>query len=306
MPPKPLLLNLAGIAEMYNDSRQRFIFEDAPVRGEIVRLNATWQAVLERHPYPRQLQTLLGELMAATALLSATIKFNGSLIVQLQGEGPLHLVVVECTSDNTMRATAKWQGELISGSFTELLGGKGRFVITIVPEEGKQNYQGTVELSGNSIAEVLEHYMMRSEQLDTRFWLIADSQHAVGLLLQKLPSATLEDTDDWERIRLLTATVEPHELLNVPTETLLHRLYSQEDVRLFEARPISFRCSCSRERVVAMLRMLGHAEVKTILQERDKVEVHCEFCNRNYQFDSVDAEQVFAAEVITSVPETRH
>jgi molecular chaperone Hsp33 len=287
-----------------HDSLQRFVFEGVPVRGEIVHLDATWRAVLERHEYPLPLRTVLGELMAAAALLSSTIKFTGSLILQVQGSGPVKLLVVECTSDQTMRATAKWDEPLQGADFRELVG-SGRFVITIAPEDAKQTYQGVVTIEGADVAGALEHYMATSEQLETRLWLAADGDHAAGMLLQRLPGSS-GDPDAWNRAVQLTGTVTPHELLKLPAREIIHRLYHEEDIRLFESRVMSFRCSCSRERVVNMLRLLGRNEVSSILHERGSVEVNCEFCNRHYQFDSVDVEQIFAAEVVTRARSTRH
>ena len=287
------------------DSLQRFLFEGAPVRGEIAHLDATWRAVLERHDYPESLRAAMGELKAAAALLSATLKFTGSLIMQVQGSGPVKLIVVECTSDQTMRATAKWDGELPAGNFRELVG-DGRFVITIAPEEAKQTYQGIVALEGDTVAEVLEHYMTASEQLETRLWLASDARQAAGMLLQRVPGPMGTDPDAWNRAVKLTETVTSQELLKLPAREIIRRLYHAEDIRVFEARLVSFRCSCSRERVVNMLRLLGHQEVQSILDERGNVEVNCEFCNRRYDFDPVDAEQVFAADVVTRVGSTRH
>ena len=287
------------------DSLQRFLFEGAPVRGEIAHLDATWRAVLERHDYPESLRAAMGELMAAAALLSATLKFTGSLIMQVQGSGPVKLIVVECTSDQTMRATAKWDGELPAGTFRQLVG-NGRFVITIAPEDAKQTYQGIVALEGDTVAEVLEHYMTASEQLETRLWLASDARQAAGMLLQRVPGPAGTDPDAWNRAVKLTETVTSQELLKLPAREIIRRLYHAEDIRVFEARLVSFRCSCSRERVVNMLRLLGHQEVQSILDERGNVEVNCEFCNRRYDFDPVDAEQVFAADVVTRVGTTRH
>lgn len=288
------------------DSLQRLIFEHAPVRGEIVNLAATWRAVLERHDYPLGLQSLLGEMMAAAALLAATLKFSGSLIMQMHGTGSVKLLVVECTSDMTMRATAKWEGEVVPGTLAELLG-DGRFVITIDPqEEGKQSYQGIVSLEGATVAEVLEGYMLRSEQLETRLWLAADGQQASGMLLQKLPDISKQDADGWNRAIHLGSTLTRDELLHLPASQIIHRLFHEEDIRIFESALVSFGCSCSHERVANMLRMLGHDEVRAILDEQDKIEVNCEFCNRHYEFDAVDAEQLFAASVIPGVPPTLH
>ena len=288
-----------------SDSLQRFLLEGTPVRGEIVQLDATWRAVLERREYPLPLQVLLGEMMAAGALLSATLKFEGALIMQMQGDGPVKLLVVEATSEHTLRATAKWDGEIPTGSIRDQLGG-GKFVITIAPESGKQAYQGVVELEGESVAEVLEHYMAKSEQLDTRLWLACDDAKAGGLLLQRLPGHSEHDPDIWNRATKIGETITPRELLDLPARTIIHRLYHQEDIRLFEERPTAFRCSCTRERVTSMLRLLGSAEVRSILDEQGKVEVACEFCGRQYTFDAVDAEQVFATNIQTSVGQTKH
>ena len=290
-----------------NDSLQRFLFEDAPIRGEVAHLDATWRAVLERHEYPQVLRTILGELMAAGALLAATLKFEGSIILQLQGKGPVKLIVVESTSEQTLRATAKWDGELdADAGLGDLLGPNGRFAITLVPGEGKQSYQGVVEIDPAGVAASLEHYMQSSEQLETRLWLAAGDERAAGLLLQKLPAREEPDADSWNRATRIAETVTGPELLSLPTSKLLHRLYHQEDIRLFDPRPVSFRCSCSGERVAAMLRMLGHAEVRSIIEERDTVEVTCEFCNRAYRYDSVDAEQLFAAAHPSQAAATRH
>jgi len=288
-----------------SDSLQRFLLESTPVRGEIVHLDATWRAVLERRRYPAPLQSLLGDMMAAAALLSAIIKFEGSLIMQMQGNGPVQLLVVEATSEHTLRATAKWEGDLAQGNVTELLGA-GRFVISIVPSGGKQTYQGIVAIEGDSIAQVLEHYMAKSEQLETRLWLASDSQQAAGMLLQKLPAAPTQDEDAWNRAKQLGETIRREELLSLPAREIIRRLYHEEDVRVFDSRPVAFRCSCSRERVTSMLRLLGHDEVKSIIAERNTVEVDCEFCGRHYTFDAVDAEQVFAADVITRPQPTKH
>jgi molecular chaperone Hsp33 len=287
------------------DSLQRFIFEGVPVRGEIVHLDATWRAVLERHDYPQPLRAVLGELMAAAALLSATLKFDGSLILQMQGSGTVKLIVVECTSEQTMRATAKWDGELPTATFRELVG-DGRFAITIAPSDGKQTYQGIVELAGDSVSQVLEHYMAASEQLETRLWLGADGNQAAGMLLQRVPGPDGSDPDAWNRAVALSETVTDRELLNLPARQIIHRLFHEEDVRVFDARIVSFRCSCSRDRVVSMLRLLGRAEVRSIVAEQGEVDVNCEFCNKRYALDAVDAEQIFAAEVVTPAASTRH
>lgn len=274
------------------DSVQRFLFEQAPIRGEIVHLEAVWQAVLARHDYPPALRELLGQMIAAAALLAATVKFEGSLIMQMHGSGPVRLLVVECENGRTLRATAKWRGEPEPGPLASLLG-EGRFAITLAAGPGKQSYQGIVDLDGESVAAVLEHYLRRSEQIESRLWLAVDDHRAGGLLLQKLPHSG--DGEDWQRAQLLAQTLTAQELLGLPAYTLVRRLYSQEDVRLFDPRPLAFRCSCSHARVAAMLRMLGYDEVRAILAERGLVEVGCEFCGASYRFDRWDAERVFTA-----------
>lgn len=293
-----------------SDTLQRFIFEHAPIRGELVQLAATWQAVTERHTYPAPLRKLLGELMAAGALLAATLKFEGTLILQLHGSGAVKLVVVECAAGHAMRATAKWDGELpdhpgMEANLRTLLG-SGRFVINLVPESGAQSYQGVVDLDADSVAAALEHYMAASEQIETRLWLACDDTHAAGLLIQKLPERESADADAWPRAGQLAATVRAEELLRLPPQTLLRRLFHEEDLRVFEPRPVFFRCSCSRERVTGMLRMLGPAEVRSVIAERGEVEVHCEFCNRRYAFDAVDAEEIFASAIAAPADHTRH
>lgn len=284
------------------DSLQRFLFEHSPVRGELVHLDDAWRAVLERHDYPPALRAVVGELMTAAVLLAATLKLKGSLILQIQGQGPVTLLVVECDGDLNVRATAKWQGELEGIGFTQMVG-DGRFVITLDPRDGRQTYQGIVALDGDSVAEVLQNYMLRSDQLETRLWLAADAQRAAGLLLQKMPSAgghavAGQDEDMWPRVTMLTDTLKNDELLTLPAMELIRRLYSEEDVRLFDPQPVAFRCSCSRDKVALMLKMLGPDEVRSVLAEHGVAEVNCEFCNQRYRFDKVDAEQVFASAIV--------
>jgi len=283
------------------------MFEHAAVRGSIVHLDKTWQAVLERREYPPLLRNLLGELMAAAALLAASLKFSGSIILQMQGEGPVKLLVVECQSDLTMRAMAHWEGEIAGESLVELVGA-GRFVITIDPRDGGKTYQGIVAISGQSIADALEDYMSRSEQLETRLWLGADGNQAAGMLLQKMPDRRDADVDPdaWQRAVHFASTLMRKELLGLPARQIIHRLYHEEDIRLFDPQDVNFHCPCSRERVAGMLRLLGHDEVQSLLREQDTIEVDCEFCNKHYVFDKVDAEQAFASEVPTPAPKSLH
>ena len=290
------------------DTLRRFIFEHAPVRGEIVRLNATWRAVLERHDYPPVVREILGEYLAAAALLSGTIKYDGSLIMQIRGTGPITTLVAECTSQHTLRGLAKWSGEVARGSLSEVTGA-GNLVITIDPGADMERYQGIVTLAGDNIAQALGHYLERSEQLKTQLWLVANEQIAVGMLLQRLPDSVThagEDEDLWNRVQQLASTVTPEELLMLSPADLLRRLFNAEDLRVFEAEPMSFRCTCSRERVRNMLRALGSGEVHDIIKEQGAVSITCEYCNQKYQFDAVDAEEIFAADVPPPSSLTQH
>ena len=296
------------------DTLHRFLFDQAPIRGELVHLDESWRSVIERHEYPVMLRNIMGELAAAAVLLAATLKLNGSLVLQIMGQGAVKLLVVECSGDMQLRATAKWTGDLAQDSFAELVG-NGQFVITLDPKDGGQPYQGIVELVGESVAEVMQNYMSQSEQLETRLWLTADGQHAAGMLLQKLPDTTDEyaemhsephDTDTWRRAVILAETLNAEELLLLPAKTLIQRLYHEDDIRLFDAQKVTFHCSCSRENVKKMLQMLGREEVDSILAEREKIEVHCEFCNQRYDFDKVDAEMMFVDAIVLPPSESRH
>ena len=295
------------------DSLQRFMFENAPVRGEWVHLETTWSSVLERHDYPKAIRNLMGELSAAAVLLAATLKLKGALVLQIQGKGPIKLLVVECSGAGELqiRATAKWSGDLTEGSVAELIG-DGLFVITLDPKDGKQVYQGIVEVEGRSVAEMLENYMARSEQLETRLWLGADEDCAAGMLLQKLPEQPAQagrksgDADTWQRAVMLANTLKPEELLRESAQTLIHRLYHEDDIRLFEAQAVSFNCSCSRHSVGQMLKMLGSGEVQAILEDQGVIEVFCEFCNQRYVFDQIDAELMFVDAIVQPASEARH
>jgi molecular chaperone Hsp33 len=291
------------------DTLQRFVFENTPIRGNLVNLTSTLQLALNKQHLPAGLKRALGELMAASALLTATLKMSGSLVLQIQSKGALKLLVVECNSEFGIRATAKWKGEVSDEQSLFDLISHGQFMITLDPKDGRQAYQGIVSLEGDSISTILENYMLRSEQIDTRIWLHCDGNAAAGMLLQKLPDTmnqvtktedlSTQDLDAWNRIGHLAGTITDDELLNLPTETILTRLFHEEDVRLFEASNTKFHCSCSRESVSSMLRMLGNGEITSIIEEQGKIEVNCDFCNAHYSFDKVDATQLMVSEVTT-------
>ena len=289
-----------------NDTLQRFLFEHTPIRGEVVHLDATWQAILAKHDYPPQVRDLLGEMMAASVLLAGSLKLHGRLVIQLQGNGPITLMVVECSNAHELRGLAHWQ-DLPEQGDLQALTGNAQLTITLEPKDDQDRYQSIVELKGASLSAALMNYLQQSEQLDTHLWLSADGARATGLMLQKLPSeAEAEDADAWNRVVSLASTVHAEELRNVETLALLHRLFHEEVVRVFEPAPVCFRCSCSRERVSNMLRSLGPVEVKSILEEQGKVGVACEFCNQKYDFDSVDVEELFASSTPSQSSDTRH
>lgn len=292
------------------DTLQKFMFENTAVRGELVDVSETWKHVQARREYPAAVQTILGEMLSAAALLSANLKFNGAIVMQIHGDGPLRLLVVECDSELNMRATAKLaEGEVISDGATlsQLvnLNGGGRFVITLDPKDklpGQQAYQGIVPLDGESVATVIENYMMRSEQLDTRLWLAADANVSRGLLLQKLPgeggikSASGEEMEPWDRSVMLASTLRTEELLSTDIETVMRRLFWEEDIRIFDPKHPQFLCTCTREKVGSMLKMLGQAEVDAALEEMGKLAIDCDFCGQHYEFDPVDCAQLFVTE----------
>lgn len=287
------------------DILNRFVFDDTNVRGEVVHLDATWQAVLERREYPTVVRDLLGESLAAAALLVTTVKSSSSLTIQIHGDGPVNMVVVQADANRSLRGIAYWDGEVESGPLAHLVG-SARLAITLDPGEGGERYQGIVALDGEGmLAKALETYFRKSEQLDTRLWLAANEERAAGMLIQSLPSAT-GDVDAWDRTVHLGSTLTDDELLELPHHELLRRLFHEEDIRMFEAQPLSFRCRCSRERIEMMLRGLGYDELQDILEAEGQVGVNCEFCNQRYEFDRVDIEQLFAASDQPRVPPTRH
>ncbi|MDP2165415.1 MAG: Hsp33 family molecular chaperone HslO [Hydrogenophaga sp.] len=307
----------------------KFMFEGLPVRGMLVRLTDAWQDILQRRRegggYPAAVIELLGEMTAAATLMQANIKFNGALVMQIMGDGPVKLAVAEVQPDLSLRATATVVGEVATDaplSHMVNVNNLGRCAITLDPKDrlpGQQPYQGVVPLFGDrhekleKLSEVIEHYMLQSEQLDTCLVLAANDQVAAGLLIQRLPmqgQANLDGSgvvrsdedqigrnEDYNRIAILASSLKREELLELDAETILHRLFWEEDVRRFE--PLAgeqgpkFACTCSQERVSSMLRSLGREEVESILAEQGQVDVGCEFCGAQYRFDPVDAAQVF-------------
>jgi len=284
------------------DSLHRFMFEHYPIRGHLVHLDASWRALIEHRDYPEAIRTTLGETVVASLLLAATIKFEGVLSLQLQGDGPVHLLLAQCTSGLGVRGLARYReghDSSEAGGVADLIG-VGNLTVTLESDDGSKRYQGIVPISGERLADSLQIYFENSEQLPTRLWLYADEQGAAGMLLQRLPGddgmVNLAAIDDaWRRVQLIGATLTPGELRTLADTEILHRLFNEDDVRLFEPAPVYFRCRCSRERVSGMLQGLGETETRSVLAERGEVEVRCDFCNRAYVFDAVDVAQLFNA-----------
>lgn len=296
------------------DRLRRFVFERFPVRGHVAYLDAAWRALIEHHDYPTVVRTALGEGVAATVLLAATLKFDGRLTLQVQGPGPMHLLVVQTTHEMAVRGVARWRGELPDGDagIAALCPG-GQMTVTVESEDRQSRYQGIVPLDGEGLGACFEAYFQQSEQLPTRLWLVATETGASGLLLQRLPSgatasaAEIEHSaaggdEDWNRIVHLASTLTPGELADLSSDELLRRLFHEEDVRVFDPLPVYFQCGCSRERVSGILRSLGEAEVRDILRERGDVEVKCEFCNRAWQYDAVDVSALFTTPAVAAGP----
>ena len=303
------------------DCLHRFLFERYPIRGHIVHLDASWRALLEHRDYPPAIRDTLGEAVAASVLLAATLKFEGTLSLQLKGKGPMHLMLAQCSSELGVRAVARYR-EALEARDLAALSGEGNLTVTLENEDLSQRYQGVVPLTGERLAECLREYFESSEQLPTRLWLHATEKGASGLLLQRLSDDSVlartnidkraelperdEIDDAWHRVQLLGDTLKAEELQGLSDREILRRLFAEDDVRLFESAPVFFRCRCTRERVIGMLRSLGADETRSVLAEQGEVEVRCDFCNRAYRFDSVDIEQLFASAPAADGSDTRH
>lgn len=309
------------------DRLHRFDFEQLPIRGLLVHLDASWRALLEHREYPDAVRDALGEAVVASTLLAASVKFDGQLTLQMKGDGPVPLLVAQCTDGLGVRGLARFKQapetwERAEG--IEQLLGSGNLTVTIESEDLQQRYQGIVPIEGTRLAQCIETYFDQSEQLPTRLWLHADERGVAGMLLQRLPNPKLLDDDGsdeeaaerarqrdeqledaWRRVQLIADTLKPQELRGLSDREILRRLFNEDDLRLFDSAPVFFKCRCSRERVSAMLQSLGSEEIQGVLTEQGKVEVHCDFCNRGYVFDAVDVAQLFAGNAVGS-SQSRH
>ena len=289
------------MTKMLTDHLQRFLFDGTDVRGERVSLEQTWRQVQDRHHYPDAVAMRLGELLSAAALLTATLKLDGIMTIEVRGAGPVTLLMAESSPGNgeleqQLRGIARWDEEAaLSQDMTlaELLG-QGQIVITLDPRNGKR-YQGIVALEHETLAGCLEHYFMQSEQLPTRLWLASDRTRSAGLLLQQLPQSDSQDADAWPRLSLLADTVTSEELLTLNAESLLYRLFNEEQTRVFTPVPVAFGCTCSRERFAHALSRIDPEELRSIIEAQGQVETHCHFCNTHYAFTAADVETLIAS-----------
>lgn len=267
------------------DCLRRFLFEELGVRGEWVRLQTSWQDAKQYQQLSEGVQEQLGEALASVVLLSATIKFEGAMILQAQGDGQLKTLVAQATHDRKIRVLAKGDAQSKAATLSEMMG-EGRLVITVEPEQGEP-YQGIVSLEGDKLEDVITRYFVQSEQLKTQVWLFATETHVAGLFIQELPAQENYEAD-WERISILANTVTKDEIMTLDCEEMLFRLFNEEKVRVFEPEPVEFKCSCSQRKIEAALISLGKQELDSILLEREVIEVDCEFCGKQYRFDKID------------------
>jgi len=287
-----------------HDCLRRFIFPELGIRGEWVNLTESWQAAKQFQKSPDIVQHQLGQALAAVTMLSATIKFKGSMILQAQGCGLLRTLVAQATHERKIRGLVRGEAHVPGATLAELFG-DGRLVLTI-EQAHADLYQGIVPLAGRNLASALETYFSQSEQLKTRFWLFADDTRAGGLLLQELP-ALHHAPADWERIEILANTVTSQEVLGLACTDMLHRLFHEEQVKVFGPEPVQFECACSRPRIERTLKALGKEELSGILQEQGNIEVGCEFCGAQYLFDAIDVESLLANDGnMSNDPQTLH
>jgi molecular chaperone Hsp33 len=291
------------------DQIQRFIFEQLGARGLLVKMNDSFLEATAKHNYPPAIQTMLGEFMAAASLLSTTIKFEGSLTLQIQGNGLLSMMMAECRHNQEIRSIARWEGEQEpNNSDLRTLVGEARMVITITPDKG-QRYQGIIALENDTLAACLEDYFEKSEQLKTRIWLSAlPGSCSAGLLIQVLPDTqgSIEDTDGWSRICQLSDTLKDEELQSLANEEILRRLYHEETIRVFPASKIAFKCTCSAYRMLDAVASMEKDELEEIFTEQPQISVHCEFCNTGYEVTQDDIQQHLLNKDNTEASPTLH
>ncbi len=294
---------------IHQDKLLRFSFDRLDIRGELVYLDRSWETILSRYAYPEPVRKQLGAALAAISLLSASVKFEGTMILQIQSEGPLKSLVTQITNTGNLRGIAKWQGEVPEGKLKDVFG-KGQMLISVIQDDGER-YQSIVSLDGDTLPDALNAYFVQSEQLPSTFQLFVSDTRVAGLFLQSLPDSTRKkkqeeqvlihsaesphDRDreeDWNRVNILASTLQESELFTLSPERLLTNLFHEEQVRLFEPKPLRFSCTCSREKVERTLIALGPEELKSILHDEGTIKVDCEFCNTHYEFSAEDVDKL--------------
>lgn len=281
------------IKDLMNNYLQRFLFDDLDIRGAVVRLDSVWHQMLAGRDYPTPVVQILGEIAATTLLFGSNLKQPGRLTIQLSGNGPVSMLVLDCNESLRIRGMAKCAQAIEQKPLPELLG-NGQLILSLDMDSMSETHQSIVPLKGNNVTEIFEHYLEQSEQLNSRLILAASADAAVGIFLQKLPTADQRDADGWSRIEALAATVSDTELLTLQVEALLLRLFNQETMRVFEQQPVDYGCQKNHEKIHALLHSLGREEVNGILQEFGEVVIHDDICNHEYHFDALAIDAIFS------------
>lgn len=281
---------------MQKDYVQRFIFEGKPIRGEIIRLEKSFSIITQQRDYPSFVLKFLGETLVSNVMLSTTLKYEGQTTMQMRQEGPLEMLVAKCNNQLHIRGLAKWND---NASFEELKNtlNNGQLVITVQPDNQVDVYQSIVKISHQPVAQVMEHYFSQSEQLKTRIWLAVNHQYAVGLLIQQVAQTDNKEDENnafWDEIVMLTNTITENELISLDDLTLLRRLYHEYDLRMFETKPVEFRCTCNMTKMEGAILVMGQDEAYNILKQHKKLSVKCEYCNNEYTFSEAEVRAVFA------------
>ena len=280
---------------MSADSVIPFAFETLPVRGALIHLGRSWRRMQRDHDYSPLLAETLGHAAAATGLIAQSLKFDGAITLQIQGSGALQMLVMQCTSVHEMRGMAVMRDDATAQQFADLANG-ARCAITV--DSGERPYQGIVAMDGESLSASLEQYFQRSVQVPSHIALVANAEVAGGILLQLMPGQSI-DPDDWNRLQFLVATLSAADLDGVAGLELLGKLFAEDDVRAYEARPVRFRCRCSAGKAEDVLKMIGEKEARLALEEQGNIEIVCEYCGRRRHFDAVDVERVFTEKTVT-------
>ncbi|HIP95268.1 MAG TPA: Hsp33 family molecular chaperone HslO [Leucothrix sp.] len=298
-----------------SDKLHRFFLENLNIRGEWVSLKKSWHEIQNAANYPAPVRHVLGEALAAVSLLAESLKFDGSLTLQIRGTQPVTMLVVQASSEGDVRGIAKWQGDIPNtgtndATLSELFGA-GTMVISVEnnPKSGAkqgEQYQSLVSLEGESLAACLKEYFAQSEQLETQLWLAVDNESVAGLMLQSVPNNTankanvdIDPQNNWDHATILADSLSKEELLTLDVKTLLHRLYHEEDLRLYDAKPLRFKCSCSQAKIDQVIYALGETDANVLIKEQGTIGVDCEFCNKHYALDKIDVARLFSNGVIT-------